>query len=685
MNDKEFLKKITNIEEDLIEEASQPIQKPRRGVIVVTSLVTAAAVASVAILSGLVIHQNQEIKKLRQDITTLASHIEDAAINKDSLPTPEPQPLESETKPSETKTPAKTLGESYQLAANYEEIYDTLFPDATNMYGSSLIGGAMASGTMAGGAMVDGAFQDDVVAEDVDEMESMEVPKGEASSSSSSINGSLSDKEFSKTNVMTQGVDESDIVKTDGNFIYQVLSSSIQITDIRNGKPGESVKLYPKFESPSDRICELYVDNNRLTIIASHILTQGNKEEQTLCLTYDISDPMNATFLGTMTQDGSYRTSRKIGNLFYLFTNQYTQRKTPMSRDEALLDENLDTWLPSVNNDVIRFDSTYLAENAYQGLVVSSFDINSPQTTIDSKYILSAYTEIYVSNRAIYLYHPLYSHGVYGDVAFQTNRSITEICRIDFKDGHFEAGASTTVRGTIMDSFAINDSGTNLRVLTTDTSSTSVNTLYILDDQMKMLGCIDEIARGEQIYAARFLGNMAYFITFESIDPLFVADLSNPREPKLLGSVEITGFSEYLHFWDETHLLGIGYGETKKNDWHRPLKLVMFDVSDPAKPVVENSMEIKNTDYSTALNNYKAVLAAPEKNLIGFATQFYGEKETICQYKVFSYDKSSGFSSVLSTDLKYNNIDSYRGLYSGKNFYIAGNGTVSHFDSLIKE
>ena len=72
------------------------------------------------------------------------------------------------------------------------------------------------------------------------------------------------------------------------------------------------------------------------------------------------------------------------------------------------------------------------------------------------------------------------------------------------------------------------------------------------------------IAPGEEIYAARFMGNTGYFVTYRNTDPLFSVDLSDPAKPEIIAELKVTGFSEYLHFWDDTHLLGIGYESDEK-------------------------------------------------------------------------------------------------------------------------
>jgi uncharacterized secreted protein with C-terminal beta-propeller domain len=222
-----------------------------------------------------------------------------------------------------------------------------------------------------------------------------------------------------------------------------------------------------------------------------------------------------------------------------------------------------------------------------------------------------------------------------------------------------------------------------LRVLTTDWSADKrVNQLCILDEQLEQTGEIDNIAEGERVYAARYIGNTAYFITYRNMDPLFVADLSDPYNPVLLGSVEVTGFSDYLHLYEDDLVLGIGY-ETDENSSVEGVKLVMFDVGDPLNPTVKSSYVLEDASDSCADSNYKSVLVDAGKGIIGFITESWGE-EYSCDYHLFRWN-GEGFEELLdiplSEDGQYNGdaLDA-RGLYAGDTFYLADSESVTSYD-----
>lgn len=485
-------------------------------------------------------------------------------------------------------------------------------------------------------------------------LESADATGITSDASSANKQESAANTEYSTTNVMTEGVDESDVVKTDGKYIYMVEDGQISITDISNGKPGEETLFRPDFEVPSDTVEELYISDGKMLIISNHA---GDKDE-TICYSYDIADPTKPVLIGKARQDGFYNTSRKIGDTVYVFSDTYI-KTSDMNKNVALQEDNLEKWVPQVNGKVISYDCFYIGEDTYSGTVVSSFDVNKPDKTIDAKCIMNNSGEVYVSSNAMYLYHSDWS----------ASRELTKISKISFEDGVMKTGETTSVNGYLNDKFAINEQGGYLYVLpTSDTGSQPVNSLHVLDKDMNEVGVINEIARGESIYAARFVGKYVYFITYRQTDPLFVADISNPTAPKLLGELEVSGFSEYLHMWDDTHVLGIGYGDSQQSK----IKLTMFDVSDPTKPVEVNQKLIDSSESwsNEFVYNYKAILADPEKNLIGF---------TANDYYLFSYDSENGFSLLEQQALTYKNTEGYRGIYKDNDFYVAGNGEIKHF------
>ena len=195
---------------------------------------------------------------------------------------------------------------------------------------------------------------------------------------------------------------------------------------------------------------------------------------------------------------------------------------------------------------------------------------------------------------------------------------------------------------------------------------------------MKMTGKLENIAEGEEIYAARYLGNMAYFVTYRNTDPLFAVDLSDVTKPELIGELKITGFSEYLHFWGKDKLVGIGYETDPKTGEQKGLKLTMFDISDPKDLKELNTVVLKNVDYSQALYEYKAVLAEADENLFGFTTEDYTTGQI--NYLLFSWENGA-FKNLLTDKVSDNfSMDEYRGVYVGEMFYIVNRDGIRSYD-----
>ena len=215
-----------------------------------------------------------------------------------------------------------------------------------------------------------------------------------------------------------------------------------------------------------------------------------------------------------------------------------------------------------------------------------------------------------------------------------------------------------------------------MRVLVTEDGDSQTNSLYILDKDMQVTGAIRDLADGETIQSARFMGNMAYFVTFRQTDPLFCADLSNPEDPQILSELKLTGFSSYLHMYGENLLLGVGYEADEETGNQTGVKLSMFDISDPSDIKELDRYVIKNASYLPSDYNYKAILADGDKNLIGF----------VCdeEYLVFSYDEEKGFQNLLTYTMSdwtyWDGNGECRGVYAGDRFYIVDQEEVLCFD-----
>lgn len=592
-----------------------------------------------------------------------------------------------------------SLGTMYHRASDYKEVYQTLLKG----YQQNWIEGEMSAETST-------ATSEDKASGNAAKDESADMDLSEGSKEGG--------KDYSTTNLQMEGVDESDIAKIDGSYIYTVEDKYIVITDIRDGKLEEVTRFLPKDCGAADRVMEIYVDGDQLILVVQgyetslgesskagsdkensdkessdeEIAVSDASEDSAFCYkmngksttqiqVYSIVDRKNPEFEGRLIQDGYYNTSRKIGDVVYLFTQynmtsdvtSYVEKKHGV---EDLKEGNgvsslAEAVIPKVNGEKVAASEIYLPESSGEsGILVSSLDVNKPDKVLDSKLVISGYAQTYISKDALYLYEEDYDGAM-----------ITNIAKFALDEGRISGVAATAVRGYVRDTFAINASDGYLRVLTTDYSTEDeVNALYILDENMKLTGQLTGIAPGEEIYAARFMGNTGYFVTYRNTDPLFTVDLSDPAKPEIIGELKVTGFSEYLHFWDDTHLLGIGYESDEKTGNIENIKLSMFNIENPGEVTEEAKLVLKDVDYSEALYDYKSVIISKDKNLIGLVCEDYSSSRTKQTYQIYSYENGTFKKQAEIPDINGVNYENVRGMYSGNVFYLWINDNITSYD-----
>lgn len=531
-----------------------------------------------------------------------------------------------------------------QTAKSYDQIYEYLQANQDDQYGID-----------------DGMLEQSAVAESAEDSTSM---KSTASADRSvAQNGKASgEAAYSETNVRQDGVDEADVVKTDGRYLYTLKDngSAVSIVDTANGKLKEAASVRVEED---DRIREFYVNEGHLILIS-----EFNQEREdgtwtyastdTRVTTYDITDPEKPEKAGEVTQSGSYTSSRLTDGHLYLFT-QYSVDVT-----SGITPKDKKDYIPYVNQQMLEADDIYLPpfSQAYMYEVVSSVDIAKPGEIQDSKAIFSDGGELYVSNDNIYWYETQWS-----------DKTETVIKRISYKDGKLKAEASGKVDGYINDSFSIDEYDGYLRVVTTDDET---NGLYILDSKMKEVGSITGLAEGEQVYSARLLGDTGYFVTYEQTDPLFSVDLSDPKNPKIIGKLKIPGFSEYLHFYGENLLLGIGMDVDEDGFTTNGVKLSMFDISDSSDVKEIQKYTLENVYSAAVMYDYKAVLIDPERNVIGFAADGNNGEN----YYVFSYNDTKGFECLMNETVNGNGYQSARGVYVDNTLYVVKGNIIEAYD-----
>ena len=584
-------------------------------------------------------------------------------------------------------------------AKSYQEIYQKIkiYGDASYMDGGiveSPTGANPAEGeAMAGGGTTTGSAMREESAGS-SQMEQMEKETAIANTTS---------KEFSDTNVQVEGVDEGDIVKTDGVYLYIMSfdSGRIQIVEANGSSPKKRGVISDTSTTRESRsIQEFYINGDRLSVIRqayvpyeeddrvkSYYQDQGVEDiggmraiysyaypakSITYLETYDISDRDNPKLLGTITQDGTYKSSRRVDDDIYLFTIYYANHFQDVKRTES--------YIPAVNGTVLPYDSIYIPEQVDGAgyTVISSVNMKNPSKTTSQKAVVADGDQFYVSGSNIYIGSTRYDGRA-------SQYDYTELIKLSYKNGRITFQAHGNVDGYLNDQFSLDEYQGKLRLVSTlsHNNGSSTNSLLVLDENLKVIGEIEDLAPGEQIYSARFMGDTGYFVTFRNMDPLFSVDLKDPKNPKILGELKITGFSEYLHPYDENLLLGIGREISPDTGNFKGLKLSMFDISNP-KDVKEIRKTVeKSYESSPAWDNHKAVAISSGKQVIGFAVEEYDKvcSEWKYNYVLYIYNKNQGFKQVLSYELQDDyNYENVRGLYIGQYFYVVESRRVTVFD-----
>lgn len=495
------------------------------------------------------------------------------------------------------------------------------------------------------------------------------------------------ENEYSSTTTQIEGVDEADIVKTDGEYIYYLYNNCLRIVKA-NGRQSRLIHTLTLPDSSEKSYTDMYICGDRLSIIAS---SYENQKCTTDITVYDISNRESLKTVGVCTQSGDYLSSRMIGNFVYLITNHYVDLG-------GIVKDKPETYVPYTECDgtkeLIPADCIMSYECGIENsvyLIACVFDVNDASLSGESSLLGGAdrtycNTEYLVTART----------GWSSDESSSGNYSL--ISSFALGEGKIEYKASGEVAGYLEDQFSMDEYGGNFRFVTTvNTHTTSTHTvnnksyvsrssaqcaqLTVLDNNLKELGKIENLAEGEKVYSVRFMGDIAYFVTFRQTDPLFSADLSDPQNPKIIGELKIPGFSEFLFPYGEGRLLGIGQDADESTGRTNGLKLSMFNISDSSNVTETDKTVLPEIDYSVALSNHKAVLVNYDKNLIGFAATESAHYVTKLYYYIYSFSggvfelKGKLPISSYASDM-WTAAENTRALYINNCFYLVSPGEL---------
>ena len=450
-------------------------------------------------------------------------------------------------------------------------------------------------------------------------------------------------EDYSTTNIQVAGVDEADVVKSDGEYLYVVSAPYIYIL---KAYPADQAEVVSKIEFNETYGVQIYVNENKLAVLANYYpyLTFGigggviidtfapyPYVEETFVKVYDITDKANPVLSRTVTANGTMYGSRMIGDYVYVVVNQGIMQPRLMGTDVYM-----EVTLPTISGDYTRqiqpTEIYYIdvPDTSYQLTTIIAVNVmNDAQEPTYEPFLTGYSTNMYVSLNNMYLVAPN-TNWFFLLGGEDEPKEETLVYRIELNQEQVNILSEGTVSGYVLNQFSMDEYSGYFRIATTTNNfnwrtfaeeATSKNNVYVLDMNLDVVGELEDLAPGEQIYSARFMGDRLYLVTFRNIDPLFVIDLSNPTAPTVLGQLKVTGYSGYLHPYDENHIIGIGketeYEAKEDFSWYQGVKISLFDVSDVSNPVEVAKYEIgdRGTD-SPVLWDHKALLFDKEKNLL---------------------------------------------------------------------
>ncbi|MDW7677185.1 MAG: beta-propeller domain-containing protein [Bacillota bacterium] len=508
----------------------------------------------------------------------------------------------------------------------------------------------------------------------------LEAAPAEAPAASMDTAGRGAD-DFSTTNIQVAGVDEGDQVKTDGKHLYRINQDHIAILQVM---PEAAMKLVGRIEldeyfSPR----ELYLDENKLVVIGSGWMIRPPRDPilydsvtpgvgsgstgmmmesaplpelmpdmdramiyppywwepaVTTLKVYDVSNPASPVMMREVAVEGNLLSSRKIDNDLYLVANRHfdyywIMQERPADAEALMQPVYKDTAVAGGALQQVAYDAIGYFPGAVEPNYITLLGLSLDKLTepAEVEVFLGRGQNIYASRGNLYIavekweapameIWPMPRGG-------WVDETRTELYRFALEEGSIRHAATGQVPGRILNQFSMDEHEETFRIATTTgqmwrtDEGASKNHLYVLNMALNRLGQIEDIAPTERIYSVRFMGDRAYMVTFRQIDPFYVIDLQDPVNPEILGFLKIPGYSDYLHPYDDNHIIGFGKEvyDVKGNAIPGGFKMAVFDVTDVARPVEKFKLEIGDSGTeSELLWNHKALLFSKERNLIAF-------------------------------------------------------------------
>ncbi len=562
---------------------------------------------------------------------------------------------------------------------------------------------------MRGGWAVDAAVEMEAMPE---EAPVAPMADGDVLKTSYAENGETG-RSYSGTNVQVEGIDEADIVKTDGTWIYALNQNKNKVYILSaEGRDSEIVGTI-KLREPRDKdmfyqyYSEMMLCGDRLYLLGSYNDWSDKVKDEdrqfAIADVYDISDRTAPKHLATHKQQGNYRTARLVDDLLVLISDYHIWYWYRIDEEMPVRD-----YCPKVvtNGDSVTLlpNEIYInpesKENAFT--IVATINAQDGREFDSHKAVLGGCSQVYCNGRDVLIASQEWRSEQTEEKTDKDGKhyvqtfsgSDTNLFRFTIEDGKIEAVAETKIPGQLLNQFSMDEYNGYYRFVVTrsesvqtiwtdgidtyDWDSSSDCSLLVLDGNLNTVGKLENLAKDEMVQSVRFMGDVAYFVTFRQVDPLFSADLSDPSNPKIIGTLKIPGFSAYLHPFGDGKLLGIGYDADEEHGWTENVKISMFDISDPSNVKEAFKLSVKDVNWTQVQYNHKIVFADVATQTIAFPADN--------AYYVFRVEGDS-FKQIgkIETDGEYWFGDG-RGLFVEDAFYVIGQNevTILSFETMEK-
>lgn len=436
----------------------------------------------------------------------------------------------------------------------------------------------------------------------------------------------------SETNIQVEGVDEMDMVKTDGSHLFIANYQGINIVKAYPAKALSNLSFIP-----SSSLIELslgnctvspqgiFLDGDNLVVISmiydwgpfnewnEAMGTIASIGEMTAISLVDVSDPSSPVLEKSWGISGYVVGARMIGGVVYVISQEWI-----WFADEVPLPRIMNgKEVVELEGSDIRYDPQGDLRDGYINLI--AIDMNSFE--FETLSVLAGWTStVYMSHESIYIAMrnwepiPLFGSAVGANEVY--SNIMSSIFSIEVSGVSMQPVAKGEVPGWLLNQFSMDEYEGHLRVVTTTSWQPPENCVFVLDRSLNVSGSLSGIGPSETVQAARFYGDLLYLVTFERIDPLFVIDLKDPSNPVALGELEVPGFSAYLHRINQDRVIGIGMENSS-------VKVAMYDVSDPYSPIEVSKYLVEGEySYSEALWDHHAILIDAQKGLLVISLRY---------------------------------------------------------------